>query len=172
MALATAVPAPETSDEQLLARFSKGDRGALDELFRRYRMTAYRVAFRLLGREADGWMPSGRFHQSVDPSERLSGPLRSRPGCCVVSNAAWTSGVSVAVANMSAGVLEASRQDTGLLARLEDRVAVLNGRTSAANSRQLCKNSGVAPANICSSRGRRIELPRVAEVLKFRSAPS
>ena len=40
-------------DEQLLARAARGDRDALDELFRRYRLVAYRVAYRLLGNEAD-----------------------------------------------------------------------------------------------------------------------
>ncbi len=45
-------PAPP-SDEQLLARHTQGDRGALEELFRRYRLLAYRVAHRLLGNEAD-----------------------------------------------------------------------------------------------------------------------
>src|SRR2546423_5612059 len=41
------------SDEHLLARFAAGDREALEELFRRYRLPAYRVAHRLLGNEAD-----------------------------------------------------------------------------------------------------------------------
>ena len=41
------------SDEQLLTRSQSGLRLALDELFRRYRQPAYRVAFRLLGNEAD-----------------------------------------------------------------------------------------------------------------------
>lgn len=41
------------SDEQLLACFAAGQRQALDELFRRYRQPAYRVAYRLLGHEAD-----------------------------------------------------------------------------------------------------------------------
>jgi RNA polymerase sigma-70 factor (ECF subfamily) len=41
------------SDDELLARFAGGDREALEELFRRYRLLAYRVAFRLLGHEAD-----------------------------------------------------------------------------------------------------------------------
>jgi RNA polymerase sigma-70 factor, ECF subfamily len=45
-------PSPP-GDECLLARFGSGDRQALDELFRRYRHPAYRVAFRLLGNEAD-----------------------------------------------------------------------------------------------------------------------
>ncbi|VTR92582.1 rna polymerase ecf-type sigma factor : RNA polymerase sigma factor, sigma-70 family OS=Singulisphaera acidiphila (strain ATCC BAA-1392 / DSM 18658 / VKM B-2454 / MOB10) GN=Sinac_0328 PE=4 SV=1: Sigma70_r2: Sigma70_r4_2 [Gemmata massiliana] len=45
-------PAPIT-DDALLARFATGDRTALDDLFRRYRGVAYRVAYRLLGREAD-----------------------------------------------------------------------------------------------------------------------
>jgi RNA polymerase sigma-70 factor, ECF subfamily len=41
------------SDAVLLERFSGGDRTALDDLFRRYRLVAYRVAYRLLGKEAD-----------------------------------------------------------------------------------------------------------------------
>ncbi len=41
------------SDEQLLACHAAGHREALDELFRRYRQPAYRVAYRLLGHEAD-----------------------------------------------------------------------------------------------------------------------
>jgi RNA polymerase sigma-70 factor (ECF subfamily) len=53
MAAVTLSSAPELSDDQLLARFARGDRDALDELFRRYRSAAYRVAYRLLGREAD-----------------------------------------------------------------------------------------------------------------------
>ncbi|MFN4260951.1 MAG: RNA polymerase sigma factor [Gemmataceae bacterium] len=49
----TALASPPHSDEQLLQRFAAGDRTALDELFRRYRALAYRVAYRLLGHEAD-----------------------------------------------------------------------------------------------------------------------
>jgi RNA polymerase sigma-70 factor (ECF subfamily) len=45
-------PVPPT-DAALLERFAAGDRTALDDLFRRYRGVAYRVAYRLLGREAD-----------------------------------------------------------------------------------------------------------------------
>lgn len=41
------------TDEQLLTRAVAGDRDSLDELFRRYRLVAYRVAFRLLSNEAD-----------------------------------------------------------------------------------------------------------------------
>lgn len=52
MALAT-VPVAIAGDEQLLARWTDGDREALEELFRRYRSVAYRVAYRLLGHEAD-----------------------------------------------------------------------------------------------------------------------
>jgi RNA polymerase sigma-70 factor (ECF subfamily) len=50
-----AVPADlaSLSDEQLLERFRGGQRAALEDLFRRYRQPAYRVAFRLLGNEAD-----------------------------------------------------------------------------------------------------------------------
>src|SRR5579883_2368650 len=53
MAVTTAESPPAQNDEQLLARFAAGDRQALDELFQRYRQLAYRVAYRLLGQEAD-----------------------------------------------------------------------------------------------------------------------
>src|SRR5947208_9262866 len=46
-------PAVPPTDELLLQRFAAGDRPALDELFRRHRQPAYRVAYRLLGNEAD-----------------------------------------------------------------------------------------------------------------------
>ncbi len=49
----TAASTANLTDECLLDRFAAGDRSALDELFRRYRLAAYRVAFRLLGNEAD-----------------------------------------------------------------------------------------------------------------------
>jgi RNA polymerase sigma-70 factor (ECF subfamily) len=41
------------SDADLLACYDAGERAALDELFRRYRQLAYRVAYRLLGNEPD-----------------------------------------------------------------------------------------------------------------------
>jgi RNA polymerase sigma-70 factor (ECF subfamily) len=53
MAVVTAPSPPVPTDEQLLARGAAGDREALEELFRRYRLLAYRVAYRLLGHEAD-----------------------------------------------------------------------------------------------------------------------
>lgn len=46
-------PVIEMSDDQLIALFLRGERAALEELFRRYREAAYRVAYRLLGNEAD-----------------------------------------------------------------------------------------------------------------------
>jgi len=52
MACAT-LPLLIPGDEQLLARWAQGDRDALEDLFRRYRLVAYRVAYRLLGNEAD-----------------------------------------------------------------------------------------------------------------------
>jgi RNA polymerase sigma-70 factor (ECF subfamily) len=53
MAAITAPCPSAPSDEQLLACFAAGRREALEELFRRYRTPAYRVAYRLLGHEAD-----------------------------------------------------------------------------------------------------------------------
>jgi len=52
----SAGPAPNNScpsDELLLKRFAGGERAALEELFTRYRQPAFRVAYRLLGNEAD-----------------------------------------------------------------------------------------------------------------------
>jgi RNA polymerase sigma-70 factor (ECF subfamily) len=46
-------PSLISSDEQLLVRWARGEREALEELFQRYRLVAYRVAHRLLGNEAD-----------------------------------------------------------------------------------------------------------------------
>jgi RNA polymerase sigma-70 factor (ECF subfamily) len=53
MATISAICPPALSDEQLLARLAGGDREALEELFQRYRLVAYRVAHRFLGHEAD-----------------------------------------------------------------------------------------------------------------------
>ncbi len=53
MAACTAPCPPALSDEELLGRHAAGERQALEELFRRYRQPAYRVAYRLLGNEAD-----------------------------------------------------------------------------------------------------------------------
>jgi RNA polymerase sigma-70 factor (ECF subfamily) len=53
MATVTLPCPPSASDEQLLRCFAAGNRQALEELFRRYRLPAYRVAYRLLGNEAD-----------------------------------------------------------------------------------------------------------------------
>jgi len=47
------VPVSELDDDCLLRRFAEGKREALEELFRRSRSAAYRVAYRLLGNEAD-----------------------------------------------------------------------------------------------------------------------
>jgi RNA polymerase sigma-70 factor (ECF subfamily) len=53
MAACTAPCPLAPSDEELLGRHAAGQRQALEELFRRYRQPAYRVAYRLLGNEAD-----------------------------------------------------------------------------------------------------------------------
>src|SRR5262245_1523548 len=56
MPAVSVLPTPviaQPTDTALLQRFAAGDRTALDDLFRRYRGVAYRVAYRLLGREAD-----------------------------------------------------------------------------------------------------------------------
>ncbi len=53
MAVVSARCLPAPSDECLLARLADGEREALEELFSRYRLLAYRVAHRLLGNEAD-----------------------------------------------------------------------------------------------------------------------
>ena len=53
MSIVTAGCPPLPSDEELLGRFAAGHGVALDELFRRYRAVSFRVAYRLLGNEAD-----------------------------------------------------------------------------------------------------------------------
>src|SRR4051812_40600364 len=53
MAVATTSSTAAPSDEQLLVNHTQGDRDALEELFRRYRLLAFRVAHRLLNNEAD-----------------------------------------------------------------------------------------------------------------------
>jgi RNA polymerase sigma-70 factor (ECF subfamily) len=54
MAVVRASPlAAPPSDEQLVSRFLRGDRAALEDLFIRHREIGYRVAYRLLGNEAD-----------------------------------------------------------------------------------------------------------------------
>jgi RNA polymerase sigma-70 factor (ECF subfamily) len=53
MAMTSTLAPRAPSDADLLARSASGEREALEELFRRYRTPAYRVAYRLLGREAD-----------------------------------------------------------------------------------------------------------------------
>jgi RNA polymerase sigma-70 factor, ECF subfamily len=53
LAVSASPPAAVPTDAVLLDRSAAGDRAALDELFRRYRTVAYRVAYRLLGREPD-----------------------------------------------------------------------------------------------------------------------
>lgn len=44
---------PIEEDDTLIARYARGDRSAFDVLFHRYRDTAYRVAYRLLGHPED-----------------------------------------------------------------------------------------------------------------------
>lgn len=53
MAVGNTRPPRALTDEQLLTRFEGGDRDCVDELFRRHRSAAFRVAYRLLGNETD-----------------------------------------------------------------------------------------------------------------------
>ena len=53
MVVVTAPPPVTAPDDQLLARFARGETAALEELFQRYRELAYRVGYRLLSNEAD-----------------------------------------------------------------------------------------------------------------------
>ena len=74
---------PPPSDAALLQRFDAGDRAALDDLFRRHRSVAYRVAYRLLGREADALdAVQNGFVKALTHLERFRGGVRSRPGSC------------------------------------------------------------------------------------------
>src|SRR5262245_10520874 len=53
MAAVTAVMPRTPTDDQLIGRYARGDRSALEALFERYRQPAFRIAYRLLGHEAD-----------------------------------------------------------------------------------------------------------------------
>lgn len=53
MSLLSACCPSAPNDDYLLKCYTAGKSEALEELFRRYRMPAYRVAYRLLGNEAD-----------------------------------------------------------------------------------------------------------------------
>src|SRR6266513_3926106 len=51
--MAVGIALPLLGDHELLAHAARGCKDALDELFQRHRLVAYRVAYRLLGNEAD-----------------------------------------------------------------------------------------------------------------------
>jgi RNA polymerase sigma-70 factor (ECF subfamily) len=78
------------TDETLLRRFTQGDRSGLDELFHRYRMVAYRVAYRLLGNEADALdAVQDGFANALTHLDRFGGRSSFRTWLLrVVSNAA------------------------------------------------------------------------------------
>ena len=91
-----------SSDDQLVAPALAGDREALDELFRRYRSVAYRVAYRLLGHEADALdaVQEG-FVKALTHLRGSRDAVRSRPGCCAWSATRhWTSGAARAAREM------------------------------------------------------------------------
>lgn len=83
------VPVPP-SDSSLLELIAAGDRAALDDLFRRYRSIAYRVAYRLLGREADALdAVQDGFVKALTNLERFRGQSSFKTWLLrIVSNAA------------------------------------------------------------------------------------
>lgn len=123
MALVTATPAPEIHDDELLARFTRGDPAALDELFRRYRLMAFRVAFRLLGREADALdAVQDGFVKALTHLNGFQGRSSFKTWLLrVVSNAALDLGRQRGRREVvSLDALEAPEHETGLLARPEE----------------------------------------------------
>ena len=92
MAVVSAASPPVPSDEQLLARSAAGDREALDELLQRYRLIAYRVAYRLLGNETDSldavqdgfvkaYRALGRFRRGARILCTPTTPMRACSAC-------------------------------------------------------------------------------------------
>ena len=81
-------------DSALLDRFARGDRIALDELFRRYRAVAYRVAYRLLGREPDALdAVQNAFVKAFTHLDRFRGSSSFKTWLLrIVSNAAFDLG--------------------------------------------------------------------------------
>jgi RNA polymerase sigma-70 factor, ECF subfamily len=91
MPVVSAPPPPVAApDSVLLDRSIRGDRSALDELFRRYRAVAYRVAYRLLGREADALdAVQNAFIKAFTHLERFGGRSSFKTWLLkIVSNAA------------------------------------------------------------------------------------
>lgn len=91
MAVVTATDAGPISDDEVLARRAlQGDRSALEELFRRHRAVAYRVAYRLLGSEADALdAVQDGFVNAMTKLYRYEGRCRFRTWLLrVVANAA------------------------------------------------------------------------------------
>src|SRR5256886_15905959 len=111
------------SDAHLLARFAAGDREALEELFRRYRLPAYRVAYRLLGNEADALdaVQEG-FIKALTHLAGFQGRSSFKTWLLrVVSNAALDLGRQRGRRELvSLDALETNEQETGLLARPVD----------------------------------------------------
>jgi RNA polymerase sigma-70 factor (ECF subfamily) len=94
MPAATAPPLLPATDAALLERWTCGDPLALDELFHRYRMIAYRVAYRLLGREADALdAVQDAFVKALSNLDRFRGQSSFKTWLLrIVSNAALDMG--------------------------------------------------------------------------------
>src|SRR3984893_14911978 len=123
MSTATAACPSIPSDDELLGRFASGERAALEELFRRYRQPAYRVAYRLLGNEADALdAVQDGFIKALTHLHGFQGRSSFKTWLLrVVSNAALDLGRQRGRREyVSLDALEANEQDTGLLARMEE----------------------------------------------------
>src|SRR5438445_12314645 len=119
MAVGLAASPPIPSDDQLLTRLAGGDRAALDELFTRYRLLAYRVAYRLLGREADALdAVQDGFIKALTHLDGFQGRSSFKTWLMrVVSNAALDLGRQRGRREyVSLDALVANEQDTGLIA--------------------------------------------------------
>src|SRR6266571_3977831 len=117
MSVASALCPQRLSDEQLLERYTAGNRQVLEELFDRYRLPAYRVAHRLLGNEADALdaVQEG-FVKALSHLDGFQGRSSFKTWLLrVVSNAALDLGRKRGRREyVSLDALEANEQDTGL----------------------------------------------------------
>jgi RNA polymerase sigma-70 factor (ECF subfamily) len=129
MAMITTLSPPMESDELLLARFRGGERDAVDELFRRHRGTAYRLAFRLLGQEPDALqaVQNGFIKALALMHEALVGQFSFKAWLLrVVSDAALELGRKRATSSLD--IPAADEHSNGQQQALSDHAAVASER--------------------------------------------
>lgn len=113
----TTLAGRELQDDELIARFLAGDSSGVDLLFQKYRLIAYKVAYRLLGNEADALdAVQDAFVNALTNLERFRGHSSFKTWLMrVVSNAAFDLGRQRRRRENQANLLRSESQETGEL---------------------------------------------------------